>query len=77
MARLFLSTAAVIMSAFTDGEITGEGVKMLIPHLAKSHALLKYIQATLTWLLPELYDFSFINISLNFTGKRRGNSYFE
>lgn len=55
--RLFRSTAAGIRSAFADGEMTGESVKMLIPHLDKSHASLKHIQATLAWLLIELCNF--------------------
>lgn len=47
-ARVFLSRAAGIRSAFADGAITGKSVKMLIPHSDKSRVSLKHIQATLT-----------------------------
>lgn len=49
MVRLPFHRAAGIRSAFADGEITGESVKMLILHLEA----LKHNQATLTWLLIE------------------------
>lgn len=51
---LLHSTAAVTRSAFACGEITGQSVNMLIPYLDKSHASLKHIQTTPTWMMTEL-----------------------
>lgn len=54
------------MAALADGEITGESVKILISHLDKSHAALKHNQATLTWLLTELCNYSSVKRFLKF-----------